>query len=192
MPASRFHALSVLLAVVASAPAAGAPNFSSTYSDLTQCQPTTPAGVGSDGAPDGADVPLRCRGPGPYEVLETYSAGGTLRRVESPAHGFSLDLLPISPKCPFAFYGDKVEWRLADGAVFAVIARVRCYGPNPDANGNYDTPQNLIAEYLLVRGLSSHSMREDIDVATVAQPNQRARELADHAFVDLGPGESRD
>lgn len=188
---SRLHALVLLLAVfLVSAQAHGTPRFSSRYTDLTQCPRMMPGNLRSDGAPDGADSPVRCRGPGFYEVTETYSAGSTLRRVEAPTHAFSRDLLPIKAKCHAIEYGEKLEWRLANGVAFAVITRAWCYGENPDAQGQYLHRKNVVGRYLLVRGLLGHaSLEADIDVAEHARDsNRRAQELADQAFA----GTSRD
>jgi hypothetical protein len=179
-------ALSLLLAL-ASGSGCGdiRSRFSSTYTDLNACQDPPAAAT----APDGSDTPRRCQGPGAYEIVESYSAAGTHRSVELAARGFAVDLVPRTAKCPFASYGDKVKWRLVDGVPFAAISRVRCYGSEPDGHGNYDVPQNLLGEYLIVRGLVRQTIDEDIDVARTADANRHAQELADkrHAIPSDGP-----
>lgn len=189
MWASRLHTLALLSAIfLVAAQAHGTPRFSSRYTDLTQCPRMMPRNLPSGGAPDGADSPIRCRGPGIYEVTETYSAESTLRRVEAPTHSFSRDLLPIKAKCHVIEYGEKLEWRLANGVAFAVITRAWCYGEDPDAQGQqgqYPNRKNVVGRYLLVRGLLGHAtLGADIDVAEHSgESNRRAQELADQAFA---------
>lgn len=182
----RFATLPLVLVLITE-PGYGGTRYSSSYTDLTSCEPLSAVATARDDAGRGADEPRRCQGADGYEIVENYAAAGTYRQVVLAAQNFMIDLVPLAAECPFAFFADKVEWRLAEGVPFAVITRVHCYGAEPDAQGNYDTPRNRLGEYLMVRGLLGQSIQADIDVAKTAHANQHARQLADdHRAITSG------
>ncbi len=151
---------------------------SSLYTLIDDCARQEVLQVAKD---DGQDNIRQCTGPGGYTLTESYSAAGTVRSIAKPGSDFSVTLLPANQNCTIAAYGDKLEWRLADGAPVAVIQRIRCYGPYQDTEGNYDIKSNLLGHYLVVRGLFGRETPIDVDinVSEMENPNAAARITAD-------------
>jgi len=155
--------------------------FTSSYTGFNNCRPAlTPAEV-KEAEAHGSDIPQRCKGVGNYYVYEDYSAVSRYKYIKSAGNRFAVALTP-KEECAYQTYGDKVEWRLAGGKPFAVIIRVRCYGNQPDRDGNYDVSQNLKAEYIIIRGLKGFPTGEDIDLKKTENANQLARDIADKLY----------
>lgn len=72
---------------------------------------------------------------------------------------------------------------MADGKPFAVIVRFGLYVNTSDDDPNPFQDKYQTAQLLLVRGLKGYE-RVDFDVdAKTPGANEKARELADHAFM---------
>jgi hypothetical protein len=77
--------------------------------------------------------------------------------------------------------GSKIEWRLADGKPFAVILRVFKYS----GKGQYPLQEKPTGEVLLVKGLHGfEQIAYEVDVKSNANPNVKARMLADSGYVN--------
>lgn len=129
----------------------------------------------------GTDTPQKCSGPRGYYVYEYYSAFDTHRQMRhDDDREFVANLTPRIG-CGAHSYGKTVEWRLRNGTPFAAIHRVICYGNNP-RDDDYRVPENLLAEFLLVRGLRGQRLGADLDMRATPNANQAARAAADRAW----------
>lgn len=157
--------------------AAGAPKFSSAYTDLkTQCKPI------AEGEAQGDDMPLRCAGHGGYEVRIDFSAAGSHLGVQ-PVGGQSEDRIALAEQPLNYDARRKIEWRLAGGKPFAVILRVDKAKDGLDPAERW-RPENKTGESLLVKGLKGHE-RIDFEVdAKTPNANAKARALADKAYAE--------
>ncbi len=159
--------------------AARAPRFSSVYTDLnTQCkgeyEPTD----------NGQDVPLICKGYGGYVINVGYSAWAAHIGINKPGDEASLPLA-AQPAGYTHEKGRKIEWRMADGKPFAVIMRVSKYREREDGGYPYEA-QYKTGESLRVKGLKGfEKIDHDLDVKTAANPNARAREMADEGYLQI-------
>jgi hypothetical protein len=145
--------------------------FSSAYTDLSKdCL----WDADDKDLQEGQDSSLTCRGVGGYQIVIYFSAMFNHMNIKSvnankdnPEYVWQIDI-PITN-----FEKGKVEWRLANGKPFAIIARAFTrsaeMGENP--------PQELS-----VKGLKGFEhIRGSIDVKQ-RDANLRARELADKAY----------
>jgi hypothetical protein len=167
--------LGVALSSSASSGGAGAPKFSSAYTDLkTQCKPV------AKGEPRGDDTPLRCAGYGGYEIRIDFSAASSHLMLK-PA-GADEDPIDLAEQ-PLDYDAKrKIEWRLADGEPFAVIFRVDKPKGDVDPSEMW-RPENKAGESLRVKGLKGYE-RIDFEVdAKTPDANAKARELADDAYA---------
>jgi hypothetical protein len=148
--------------------------FTSVYTAMDSCK---------DACKDcgDGDVPQKCRGVGGYGVYESYSAAQTFRAVEA-GEGFSVDLAPAI-MCNYTAFGERIEWRCANGKPFAVIHRVSCYYGEPDDLNHIDTKADFKGEFLLVRGLvGMEKLCIDVDVRKDKKANDTARKAADDFY----------
>lgn len=177
-----------LMGITATGAKAGDARIASVYTDLAACAASRMTQTHNEALTDnGMDSPLRCEGPAGFSIVESYSAAGTYRSVEHEGKGLSSPLIPVAAACPQAFFADKVEWRIANGTPFAVIAHVRCYGSESGADGSYDVAPNKLGEYLMVRAIVDGPFARDIDVAATEHPNRLAREYADSMAKPVRP-----
>ena len=155
-----------------------AAKFSSLYTNLkTECTAAIKLKKGEN--PEGQDMPLKCKGYGGYEVRIDYSAASSSLRVQplgKSDQSITLGMQPLD-------YDQKrkIEWRLANGKPFAVIYRiVKSKSEQPEEMWR---PENKAGESLVIKGLKGY---EQIDLeldATTANPNVKAREMADGAYA---------
>lgn len=150
------------------------PVFTSVYTDASECKVFDPCEENE--ANCGGDGHAECQGPKGYILYEWYSAISTMREVRiRDVESWQLQLSPTSG-LQMQSYGQKTEWRLADGILFAVIQRTRECDP--------EAPKKCV-EYLLVRGLRGYeSIRSDVD-ARKANANAEARSIVDKGYLQL-------
>ncbi|MCS7081035.1 MAG: hypothetical protein NZ585_13420 [Chloracidobacterium sp.] len=144
--------------------------FTSAYTDLnTQCRY-------GRAAAEGSDAPLYCAGYGDYRLLVSFSALAADVFVESRDRRFSR--LVVSGQAPnYAEQkGRRVEWRLAGGEPFAVIARAFEYAEGADGAPDFSWKTG---EKLIVKGLEGYDHIDFTLDARTPNANARARQLAD-------------
>ncbi len=148
--------------------------FTSAYTDLnTQCR-------AGRAAAEGSDAPTYCAGRGGYRLLISYSAWAADIFVESRDGRFSS--LVAGGQAPHydRQKGRKIEWRLANGKPFAVIARAFEYSVGE--NGAPDFSRE-VGEKLVVKGLAGFEhIDATVDARTTPNANARARQLADEGY----------
>jgi hypothetical protein len=156
--------------------------FTSAYTDLNKdCEPA----FKEEEVGEGQDMPLKCKGFGGYYISIGYSAwashlGVQLDGDENYLLGLVNEGINYSDEP-----GKKVEWRMADGKPFAVIARVSTYDEaKSEATG--DNPYQdkyKTGEALVVKGLKGYE-RIDLKVdAKDPKANDKAREMADSNYA---------
>ncbi|HEY0376778.1 MAG TPA: hypothetical protein VGC87_07465 [Pyrinomonadaceae bacterium] len=170
------------VAAATPATAAGGPAFTSAYTDLNKdCEPA----FKDEEVGEGQDMPLKCKGHDGYYISIGYSAWASHLAVQMEGDEKLLIGLVNEGISYSDEPGKKVEWRMADGNPFAVIARVSSYdeakaetaGDNP-YQAKYKT-----GEALVVKGLKGYE-RIDFKVdAKDPKANEKARELADSNYA---------
>jgi hypothetical protein len=155
------------------------PRFSSRYTSLTGrgCGSGMTKKVEREAEEHGSDIPTRCKGPGGYDILISYSACTSMISAEKGTESFPLATQAVDWK------QKSVEWRLvqADGKTmpFAVIMRVYEYAGDDLCATN----GKVTGEFLIVKGLEGFEhIDEKIDVKTTPNPNLKARQLADRKY----------
>ncbi len=143
---------------------AATPVFASEYTDLAKdCRPA----FADAELEEGQDNALRCRGSGGYGLFIYFSAVDAMLTVEN-ARGDTVFDTPLSLS---DYERGKVEWRLADGRVFAIIVRIKPKG---------------LPETLEIRGIDSHrAIHGSVPVVKRGNANVEARVLADKAYVTV-------
>jgi hypothetical protein len=158
-----------------------APKFSSVYTDLNkECK----AAFKESEINEGSDMPLRCKGYGGYYIYIYYSAWASHTTVQMKGNedvsiGLEMQALDYSEE-----KGRKIEWRMADGKPFAVIARISKYSKEAGADGGnpFDSKYKT-GEPLLVKGLKGYEKIEfEVNTKTTPNPNEKARQLADENY----------
>jgi hypothetical protein len=160
---------------------AAGPAFTSAYTDLNKdCK----AAMKEDQVGGGQDMPLRCKGYGGYYLYIGYSAWASHLSVGKVDGSFSTGLVNAGLS-----YGDepgrKVEWRMADGKPFAVIARASGYDENKAAETG-DSPYQdkyKTGEWLIVKGLKGYERIDAKVDAKEPNANEKAREAADSSYA---------
>lgn len=154
-----------------------APRFDSSYTRLAAAcveLPQPPEYEGQDPASD-------CPGPDGYRLRLYHSAADTHLVVVRPISGESGEVLDsliegvsgIDPQRAV------VEWRLADGVPFAIIARSR-----PPIFDDEGMAQPGPLTTLEVRGIGARiALVESVDVAQTADANTVARKQADAGWA---------
>ncbi|MCH8330678.1 MAG: hypothetical protein IH946_04745 [Bacteroidetes bacterium] len=150
--------------------------FSSEYSDFSDefC-------VGFDSPEPGSDGWEECKGKGNYKIHIYYDHyGDRIAHVLDIDGEFMTDL--VASDCGMRQnYGEKLEWRFADGEPFACIIRVHCFDQEEKEKGELEF-YNL-NEYLLVRGLQGYVyINTDVDVKKNPNANEVARSIADKGY----------
>jgi hypothetical protein len=126
---------------------------------------------------EGGDPVLGCPGVGPYRVTVWFAAFGQTAEIADDA-GFKMTVASSR-------VGGKLEWRLADGVPFAVIAR--------EVQSDETVPETVIAERLVVRGLRGYEgIGIDVDAKTAKNVNVTARAKADDAYVEVKAAAAQD
>ena len=152
------------------------PAFTSLYTHMKRdCRMLPePKGAAIGGDPAGA-----CKGYGGYRIFISHSAWSAHFSVESLKNeNESIDL--GADYSDYGARGEKIEWRLANGAPFAVIMRLGKY-VNRDAGENPHKAVNRIGSLLVVKGLKGWE-HIDFKVDGAAGDNARARSLADQNY----------
>lgn len=161
----------VLLFLVVYASAQKPVKFTSVYTRLDGkgCR-TLHGGQGTDDA-------QQCRGVGGYNVEIYYSAAtmqiSAIRNRDEQGAGIA------TLNLDFDYTKVRLEWRLANGKPFAVIMRVPIY--DRPKEGEYFG--KVVGQQLIVAGLIGYDIDEKID-AKLPDPNVKARQVADKAFLD--------
>jgi hypothetical protein len=154
--------------------------FSSLYTDLKRdCRSAVKLKKGEE---YGGDEPLRCKGPGGYEINIGYSASSSQFSINRI--GNRDEDVVVSTMQPIDYdLKRKVEWRLANGKPFAVIYRIDLTkGDSSDAIGMW-SKANKTGESLVVKGLKGFEHIDfEVDAKT-PNANQKAREMADAAYA---------
>ena len=160
----RFSMLSLLLLSANSAADARTPVFTSEYTDLAKdCR----WAFDQNTLTEGQDNALRCRGASNYRLFIYFSAESAVMSVENAQETLVFESgLTLSD-----YQRGKVEWRIADGRPFAIIARIK----NSDKR----------VEMLEIRGIDSYrAIRGSVAVAGNKRANAEARTLAEQAYVN--------
>lgn len=122
----------------------------------------------------GKEPVFTCKGYGGYKVV--IGVGGVFSNARVENGDYSLPIAEMQS----VGWNPKIEWRLADGKPFAVIARVDVNDEN-----STDAPKKT-GEKLIVKGLKGfESIDASID-AKQAKANEKAREIADKGFMENG------
>lgn len=169
------RAVSIILAAVLSAATVCAEgpsvSFSSTYTHLSrECK----WAYDESELAEGQDNALVCSGPGKYQIFIYFSATDSYLSIrlknEPDATIFDPAIGGIDEK------KGVVEWRMANGAPFAVIVRSR-ESTDGDGSGKHKK------ESLVVRGFDRYSgISGMFDVRKYKNANEAAKKLADDAY----------
>jgi hypothetical protein len=159
---------------------AGAPQFSSSYTDLNrECKNA----FKESEINEGSDMPLRCKGYGSYYVYIWYSAWASQIAVQMKGNEDVSIFLAMQELGYSDAKGRKIEWRMADGKPFAVIARISNYSDKAGADGgNPFDPKYKTGESLIVKGLKGYEYIDGTIDAKTPDANARARQLADEKY----------
>lgn len=153
-----------------------APAFTSGYTVMKRDCRTLPEPKGAEPGGDPAGV---CKGYGGYRIFISHSAWSAHFSVESlKDKSESIDL--GNAYSSYGARGEKVEWRMANGAPFAVIMRLGKYKERDDGENPY-TAANRTGSTLVVKGLRGWE-HIDFKVDGAAGANVKARELADQNY----------
>jgi len=151
-----------------------ADKYTSVYTDMAKdCDNAFP----EEDAPQGSDIPARCKGPDGYSIYESYSALDNFRHVERGGKEVTANLEPEA-SCSHASYGRMMEWRLRNGKPFALIYRVTCFKEDAEP-GQERLPANRTGEYLVVQPLSKSAPFSTIDALHKKDANERAHKRAE-------------
>jgi hypothetical protein len=165
--------LAILLAVHGSDVKAQAqPVFTSVYTDLSKdCK----SAVDEKSVQEGQDVPLVCRGYGGHQLTIGFSAMNSHLNVETINSKSKQAEQMWEMDITIAYFDKgKIEWRLANGKPFAIIARAITRGLEPSDK----TPQELVA-----KGLKGYETIRGSVPATAKDANAKARVLADSGYL---------
>jgi hypothetical protein len=162
---NKIFATALLSLFLAPAYAAKPIKFTSVYTDLSKdCQFEDDSDL-----QEGTDAPLRCKGPGAYGLYIFFSASSNILSVEKVKSNETLDFQIEIPD----FERGKIEWRLADGVPFAVIARS-------------GSPMGNSLKTLEARGLTGFEKIEiSLSPKKVSNTNQEVRKQVDAAYLKI-------
>lgn len=172
------YKISVLLSLVVASFGA---TFSSTYIDIVEDKWAWEEGNTEFGGDGSKTFELF----GGYYLFEYYSAGASLREVNSHKNtNYRLPLYTLENGLSPTGYGQKLEVRYYGATPFAVIYRV--------SYSLYDDTLIPQGEFLIVRGLKGfENIKADIDVKKAKDANSRARAIADSLYLKSGVIKSR-
>ena len=159
------------------------PKFSSAFTDLSkECKNAFKQ------VDEGQDMPLKCKGYGQYSIYIYYSAFASHISIKANKGD---DFIYLSPeKLDYSDKeGNKIEWRLANGKPFAVILKVSRYDNKVQENGeNPYQDKYKVGELFIIKGLKGYEHIDfTVDVTKNQNAIQKARELADNAFLKTCP-----
>jgi predicted DNA-binding protein (MmcQ/YjbR family) len=144
--------------------------FSSEYSNLSGDCKTLKGGEGQDDASD-------CKGVGGYRIRISPTAASIFVSAETPDKKDSIQI--AAQDFDFDRKDRKIEWRMADGKVFAVIMRVNAYAAPPE-DLYYG---EKTGEKLVVKGLKGFEYIDfEVDAKT-ADADVKARRMAEAAYM---------
>ena len=169
--ATRYTPTSYIFSISIRKAPGKAPRFSSAYTELkTQCK-------NAPGKDEGQHTSSFCKGYGRYRIHIFDSAMALHINIETLDRNNSIQLATQS--LSYDRQERRVEWRLANGKPFAVILRVFKY------SGKVEYPlQKPTGEVLVVKGLPGfEQIDHEVDVKSIANPNAKARMLADSGYV---------
>lgn len=154
------------------------PTFKSVYTDMKRdCRTLKePAGAAEEsGDPAGA-----CKGFGGHRIFISHSAWSANYSIENLNNqNESIELGTDYSR--YGSKGEKVEWRLANGKLFAVIMRIGKYKERADGENPY-TDENRTGSTLVVKGLKGWKHIDfEVDGAT-PNANAKARAMADQNY----------
>lgn len=156
------------------------PKFSSVYTRM-----------GKDcWAPEQEAEGIECKFVGGYHVIAGYGAVTENVLIESRDGKISIQLSPSKGENSLTQSGGIVEWRLANGKPFAVIARFTYYDmakvveATTASEGKSPFQQRFVTgESLIIKGLKGYEQIDfELDAKT-PDTNEKAREMADNAFM---------
>lgn len=191
-----FLALSVCCAAIALAqkPRPTSARIASAYTNVYSRYARDCKDVDLNTVSEGEDVPQLCKGFGGYSLYRTSAVYRVSLAVQDASRKFTIPVAAaeneeakaLEPGCVKKF-GDKIEWRMANGKPFAFILRVSYYRDTNDEQTVFK-PQNKVGEFLFVRGLKGfESLRYEVGVTDTAfNPNEQARRLADSFYEKTG------
>ncbi|HTH51361.1 MAG TPA: hypothetical protein VL501_05485 [Pyrinomonadaceae bacterium] len=125
----------------------------------------------------GTDPAFSCHGLKGYEVYIYYAAAAGFVGV----HKWRAGTDEASFTAPCGEFGEKVEWRLADGKPFAVILRIGKY--EGDTVNDYELCSKKHSSELLVKGLKGFERIDTTIDGSDARANEKARAAADEMFI---------
>lgn len=155
-----------------------APKFSSRYTEMAKdCKAVEEEAEG-----------IECKYVGRYHVIAGYGAVTENVLVETRDAHVTIQLSPTRGENSLTRGAGIIEWRLANGKPFAVIARFAFFDAAKvlaavDRNETAFQESFKLGEVLIVKGLEGY---EDIDFEVdpkTPNANARARELADGAYA---------
>ena len=160
-----------------------ATRFSSVYTDLNRdCKSALTRKEEKEAEARGSDIPERCKGYGGYYIHVGYSAMNSILSISKNGSDdyislgmFSLNYIDEK--------GRKIEWRMADGKPFAVIYRDPEYSGEAAGSPEMYDPKYKTGESLRITGLKGYEYIEGKIDAKTPSANEKARELADNAFL---------
>lgn len=163
----------MILALCLAAFIGAAPVHTSTYTDLDKdCADA----IDENSAPPGSDIPMTCKGPDGWAMIESYSLYDSYRHVTKAG---VLDVQISTGEgadCPRAsFPSKKVEWRLRNGRPIALIMRVSCH----DAHGENGEFSPAHGEYLVVQPLRKGAAAVVVNARRNGKANEEAQKKAD-------------
>ncbi len=121
----RLSMFSLLLLSAGNVVDARTPVFTSEYTDLAKdCRWAFDQAT----LAEGQDNALRCRGTGGYRLFIYFSAESAVLSVENAQQTLVFE----SGLTLTNYQRGKVEWRIADGRPFAIIARIKNSGEQPE------------------------------------------------------------
>jgi hypothetical protein len=158
-----------------------APKFSSVYTDMQRdCKNAVTRKEEREMLASGQDIPESCKGYGEYYPGISYSAITAYVWIGSKRDDtFSITLNQKGTNAA----GRKLEWRLADGKPFAVILRVTYFSGDSGPDGNPFHDKYKEKETLVVKGLKGYEKINFEIEAKTPNANEKAREMADNAFL---------
>jgi hypothetical protein len=167
-------ALSLLICHCVSKPAYAKPTFTSVYTDLSKdCK----AAFDEKDIQEGQDMPLICRGFGGYQLTIGFSAMNSHLNVEHVSTKKNRQGSVLKADLSIEFEKGKIEWRLADGKPFAIIARTMMR-----TDINVVEPRTLA-----VKGLTGYEHINGDVSAKLKDANAKARDIADNGYLKVVP-----
>ena len=150
------------------------PVFSSVYSDVAK---------GKSCKTIEAEI-IGCRAVGNYQLFASFHNVSENVWIET-LDGEKVAGIPSDKQPGISRNVGKFEWRLANGKPFAVIARFEFYMmEDVEAGRDLSADRSKFAQILVIKGLPGNEQIDfELDARLAANSNQKARDLADEAFM---------